>query len=102
QAILVVLRQFGEMVEEPRLRYALVLQVRDGKLADPKVPVRMAGPLDVKFLPQIERQGHPFAFELVHNAAVVDASDLNLAPVLRIEKLFATLLQRQNVNDCDA
>ena len=75
------------MVEKPRLRHAPVFQVRDGELADPKVPVRVARPLDVEFIPQIERQGHPFAFELIHNASVVDAPDLNLAPALGIEEL---------------
>ena len=62
----------------------------------------MAGPFDIEFVAQIEGQRDSFALQFVHDAAVVDAPNLDLAPVLRVEELLAALLQRQNVDDRDA
>src|ERR1019366_4038205 len=50
QVVIVVLRNAGVLVEEPRLWHATMVQVRNGKLADTEIPVGMPGPLDVKFL----------------------------------------------------
>src|SRR5208283_5167722 len=95
-------RHGADLVEEDRLGYARMLEVRDGKLADAEIPVGMARPLDIELVAQIERQSHAFALQFVHDAAVVDAAHFDLAPIPRVEELRATFLQRRNVNDSDA
>jgi hypothetical protein len=54
QIVLVVRRQFAKLIEEPGLRNARMLQIRNGELADAEIPVRMASPFDIDLLAQIE------------------------------------------------
>src|SRR5271165_7033099 len=72
QEALVIDRHNADLVEEDSLRHAWVLEVRNGKLADPEIPVGMARPFDVKFIAQVEGQSRSFALQFVHDAAVVD------------------------------
>ncbi len=58
----------------------------DGKLADVKVPVGMAGPFEVEGLAVVELKGDLFAEELVDDGAVVNASDGDEAAAIAIRE----------------
>ncbi len=89
------------LVEQPGSRDAPVFEIGDGELADAVVPVGMSGPFHVERLGQIERKRDPFAFQLIHDAAVVDSAHRNLAAIFFVEQAFAPFLQLENIDDCD-
>src|ERR1700678_2212024 len=70
-----------------------MVEIREGKLADAEVPVRVAGPLEVELVTEIERERDVFAFELVNDGAVVDAVDGNLSAGALVEEAVALLAE---------
>ena len=57
------------MVQEPGFRNAGVMEIRDRKLADTEIPVRMASPLDVQIVAEVESRLDAFALQLLETGA---------------------------------
>src|SRR5579863_4404967 len=89
-------------VEEPCLRHRLVLQVRNGKLADAEIPVGMPRPLDIKIVAPIEAESYALALKFVYDGPVVDSPDLDPASVAFVVKTRPFPLNRLDIDRPDA
>src|SRR6266571_2463631 len=80
-----------DAVQEPALRHAFVLKVREREFAHAEVPVGMARPFDVQVTRKAEIQLKIFSHQFIHNGTVVNPPDGNSAAVAFVEELVMSL-----------
>src|ERR1700733_12406854 len=75
-----------------------MLQIRNRKLADPEIPVRMPRPLHVKIIAPIEGELHLLALQLVNNRPVINPPDRHPHAVALVVKPRPVLLDHLDVD----
>src|SRR4051794_31745356 len=79
-----------------------MMKIRQREFAQLEEPIRMAGPLDVEIITEIELQRNLLSDEFVDNGPVIDAIDRDLTPAIPVVQLAAVLNYRGNVYRCNA
>jgi hypothetical protein len=75
-----------KFINEKRWRSVVGFEKRQGMLADPEIPIRVADPRDVEISlkPELQVQIAPLT-QLIENDAIVDSLDPHVAPVTIVE-----------------
>ena len=94
-----------QLIEEPGAWYHWVVeltQIRKREFTPAKIPVRMAGPLDIKVVTQVKWRLDSTSHQLIDDDAVIEPPDLDLAPPTTIIEPSSAANQLGNADRRDA